>query len=955
MFGFFSSKPPPATASAPVDLPSDIGIEGGSKVELHFACEKLKNMDTFSKSDPQVIVFAKDIRTNKYNEIGRTERIDDNLNPVFSKSIVVEYHFERVQELRFSVFDIDSESTRIDDHDFIGSVDTTLGEIMGARGQSKNFALKNPGSSDHKLGIIKVSGEEVRDLKYTVTFQLKASKLDKKDLFGKSDPFIRILRKKLDGTYDAVHKTEVIKNTLDPAWRTFEISIQRLCNGDMNRPLRFDCIDWNPSGTEDFIGSTEITLNDLQQRYQAGRNFLSLPLINPQLPARKKGYQRSGSLDFVQFSITQQHTFLDYIRGGCEINLVVAIDYTQSNGEPEQPTSLHYQRSGANEYVSAIQAVGSVLANYDSDRNFPVFGFGAKLKPKGEISFLFPLNGNHSNPEVHDVQGIIDAYRQSFRNLSLWGPTNFEPTIRKAASLAPHCTQHSQKYTILLILTDGEITDMAKTAAAIVDASGQPLSIVIVGVGNADFANMEILDGDEHPLQSNGRKTQRDIVQFVPFREYKNAHPTKIAEVTLAEIPVQFLSYMKSRNIVPNPPVAPVYDSFRSFASYPAAAGGPYPSSSSSSSSSVYPPGPGAILGGASAADIASRSQGPVGSSSAYPGQTAASVAHDALTPEQQKAAAIAQAALSQGQSQSNLQYPPGPGAIGMNPAQNVYPPGPGAIGLQNAGQMPPAPGAIGMQPQNAFPPAPGAIGMQPQNAFPPAPGAIGMQNTGQMPPAPGAIAMQPQNVGQMPPAPGAIAMQPQNVGQMPPAPGAIGMQPQNPSQMMPQMMPMGMPMGQMPMGMPMGMPMMPMGGDPNAPMDPAQQQQMMQMMQAYQMQMFQMMQQMQSMGQMPMMPGQMQSMGQMPMMPGQMQSMGQMPMMPGQMMPGQMMPGQMMPGQMPYQQQQFAPQGQMPYQQQQQFAPQGQMPPQNQAAQPQAQDQQQSQGQTPPPQSPSN
>ena len=40
---------------------------------------------------------------------------------------------------------------------------------------------------------------------------------------------------------------------------------------------------------------------------------------------------------------------------------------------------------------------------------------------------------------------------------------------------------------MLLILTDGEITDMESTVHAIVSASGQPLSIVIVGVGKADF------------------------------------------------------------------------------------------------------------------------------------------------------------------------------------------------------------------------------------------------------------------------------------------------------------------------------------------------------------------------------------------------------------------------------------------------------------------------------------
>ena len=39
------------------------------------------------------------------------------------------------------------------------------------------------------------------------------------------------------------------------------------------------------------------------------------------------------------------------------------------------------------------------------------------------------------------------------------------------------------------------IVDQTKTA--LVDSASLPLSIIIVGIGNADFSNMEILDGDD--------------------------------------------------------------------------------------------------------------------------------------------------------------------------------------------------------------------------------------------------------------------------------------------------------------------------------------------------------------------------------------------------------------------------------------------------------------------------
>lgn len=45
-------------------------------------------------------------------------------------------------------------------------------------------------------------------------------------------------------------------------------------------------------------------------------------------------------------------------------------------------------------------------------------------------------------------------------------------------------------YHILLILTDGEIHDMPATKDLVVECSKYPLSIIIVGIGNADFGNM---------------------------------------------------------------------------------------------------------------------------------------------------------------------------------------------------------------------------------------------------------------------------------------------------------------------------------------------------------------------------------------------------------------------------------------------------------------------------------
>jgi hypothetical protein len=82
------------------------------------------------------------------------------------------------------------------------------------------------------------------------------------------------------------------------------------------------------------------------------------------------------------------------------------------------------------------------------------------------------------------------------------------------------------------------------------------MSIIIVGVGNADFTAMNELDADTVPLVFNGVQAQRDIVQFVPFRnfqrlQYVSAAKAYLAKEVLAEVPEQIVGYMKSRKIKP--------------------------------------------------------------------------------------------------------------------------------------------------------------------------------------------------------------------------------------------------------------------------------------------------------------------------------------------------------------------------------------------------------------------
>jgi len=537
-----------------------------SLVELSIKGKNLRDMDVFSKSDPMCVIYIQPFGTNSWQEVLRTECIQNTLNPQFTRKVQISYCFEQQQYLKFEMYDIDTHSNNLDDHDFIGRATCTLGQIVtagggGSGGQGITLTLSNPDYNGN-CGQVLIAAEELSMCKDELELQFMAKKLDKKDWlpWKSSDPFLQISRSnERPGDFTVVHRTEHINNNCNPVWKPFIIPIRSLCNGDLDRNLKFECFDYNESGNHTYIGEFATTTRQLIEGPGPTNTH---PCINMEKKNSKRSYKNSGHIHLMNSKMQKAFSFLDYVRGGTELACTISIDFTASNGNPQSPDSLHYiNPRGPNPYESAIDSVGKIIEDYDSDKLFPVIGFGARLPPDGRVSHEFYVNGHPSNPYCERISGVLAAYRSCINKIQLYGPTNFAPTINHVSNVARSFIDGSQ-YFILLIVTDGIITDMEQTKSAIVDAALLPISIIIVGVGGADFDAMEELDGDTvRVTDQRGRVASRDIVQFVPMRNFlgiggpnSQGAGVYLAKEVLAEIPDQFIGFMKSRKIVPKAP-----------------------------------------------------------------------------------------------------------------------------------------------------------------------------------------------------------------------------------------------------------------------------------------------------------------------------------------------------------------------------------------------------------------
>jgi hypothetical protein len=89
-----------------------------------------------------------------------------------------------------------------------------------------------------------------------------------------------------------------------------------------------------------------------------------------------------------------------------------------------------------------------------------------------------------------------------------------------------------------------------------VRASRLPVSIIIVGVGSADFDAMVALDSDKRRLVGRNGASARDCVQFVAMSEYKGlGSGARLARDVLAEVPAQVTQYYGAKGVPPPPPL----------------------------------------------------------------------------------------------------------------------------------------------------------------------------------------------------------------------------------------------------------------------------------------------------------------------------------------------------------------------------------------------------------------
>lgn len=528
------------------------------KVQISVRASKLENAAGAFKgtSDPfAVITWLGQSREDSPVIIGKTEVIKNTLDPDWTTTFKVDYELGNSVNLLVKIFDKVSDGDNIP----MGSGVFEVGRILGAKGNTKAKKMRD----DKGTIFVKVQKAMPSE---TLALKISGSELTNLDgWFNKSDPFFEIRKKDLGlrgEEWNVVHRSSPIKNDLNPDWPEVEIDLGLLCGDNLDECLFVRIFDNESSGNHELMGSFETSVKGLISAMEDSSGFdivkdgektgsivVHVAEVSGSIQEEDAAPAEQTDEAPAPYEPPKKPTFSDYVAGGCEINLSVAIDFTGSNGDPREPGTLHYRFEDGqkNSYEKAISAIGGILESFDSDRKYPVVGFGAKYD--GTVRHCFQCG---SNEEVDGVQGIIDAYRETFASgLIMSSPTVVTDVIQMAASRAMRSQAEAfeegkQKYSVLLILTDGAVSDIEATARCLNAVDQAPLSIVIVGIGDEDFESMQFLDDN---LDGG-----IDNTQFVKFSSHED-NSASLTRATLKEIPSQMENFFLKYGIMPLPPV----------------------------------------------------------------------------------------------------------------------------------------------------------------------------------------------------------------------------------------------------------------------------------------------------------------------------------------------------------------------------------------------------------------
>lgn len=358
--------------------------KGKHQIKLILHASGLKNVSSaFSKSSPfAVVTQLAGLGTNDEAKIlGRTEVISNCLSPQWINTIYIT-DFEMGRDLHIQIDIYDNNAATKDVLKSMGSARFEIGSVLGQKYHRSGKRLRNGGMIYAIIDSNSPTSHGVFKCKLSASLKKKVNsyfELHRRDMY------------ETGALWTPIYRSKVIMMKENPEWEEFMIPFSDF-RENMDSPIRLLIWSHSKKQRHKLLGERESTIQALihasntiggelnltkkSEKVEEHRIIYVLASVEGVDLQKRKGEKQSVTRTPQDKIITPRTaitppdpTFVDYIQGGCELDLCVAIDFTASNGDPRIPGNPHdISSSSLNEYEMAILAIGGVISKYDLDR-----------------------------------------------------------------------------------------------------------------------------------------------------------------------------------------------------------------------------------------------------------------------------------------------------------------------------------------------------------------------------------------------------------------------------------------------------------------------------------------------------------------------------------------------------------------------------------------------------------
>jgi hypothetical protein len=271
-----------AVTIAPPDVSSkDVAGQDGVRTELTVALSGLPRLE---KTDACCRAFAvlfvwtatsegddDELPHSEWVEYGRTETVQHGSRPDFTRSFYLDLLGKQnagsgpAQRCRLNIYSRVSTNPRLAEQVLLGEHEFTLSDLYHVPGSTDRCKLPD----NNGYATIKMTPVQNDDFSVSVAVSGSNFRVDEdfsKDKASLLDLFFILYRGGEGGdvtNVEATYRSEVCWQTDLPRWKAVEMSLHRLCAGDLDHEVVLEVYDWNNMGDHLLLGSTHMTARAL--------------------------------------------------------------------------------------------------------------------------------------------------------------------------------------------------------------------------------------------------------------------------------------------------------------------------------------------------------------------------------------------------------------------------------------------------------------------------------------------------------------------------------------------------------------------------------------------------------------------------------------------------------------------------------------------------------------------